>query len=378
MRKTSSTLIAVVLLLLSLGIVMLASTSSVKGTASFDDPYYFLKRQLIWLFLAVLVGAVVVCFDYHWWQKLSVPLALVSVVLLALVFVPGIGLKAGGSNRWLCLGPLTLQPSEFAKFSIVIVLASWMVAIGPRSGKFKEGLLFPIMGLGVILGLLINEPDFGATLLVGVVGMAIMFAGGTRLGYLAITAMLGGCGFILAIMRDPVRTTRFLAFIVPEKYPDAAHQLAQSKIAFIMGGWSGVGLGNSIQKQFYLPEAYNDFILAIIGEELGCPATCLVVMLFLALLICGMIISFNAPDRFGRLLGFGITMMVSLQASINIGVVTGCLPTKGLPLPFISYGGSSLLMSVAGVCVLLNIAHHYAIKHVDDHTRLIKDKAHRL
>lgn len=378
MRKTSSTLVAVVLVLLSLGIVMLASTSSVKGTASFDDPHYFLKRQLVWLFISLVVGVALTRFDYHWWQKLSVPLAVISVVLLVLVFVPGVGSKVGGSHRWLRVGPLSLQPSEFAKFSVIILLASWMAGIGRRSRNFKEGLLFPVMGLGVVLGLLIIEPDFGTALLVGIVGMIIMFAGGTRLGYLLITGTLGACGFILAIMRDPVRMIRILAFLMPEKYPEKAYHLAQSKIAFIKGGLFGVGLGNSMQKQFYLPETHTDFILAIIGEELGFLATCLVVVLFLGLLVCGMIISFSAPDPFGKLLGFGIIMMTTLQAVINVGVVTGCLPTKGLPLPFISYGGSSLIMSVAGVCVLLNIARHCDKSYVDSHTRSIKDKAHRL
>lgn len=377
MRKTSSTLVAIVLALLSFGIVMLASTSSVKGTATFDDPHYFLKRQLIWALMSLLAGVILFRFDYHWWQKLSVPLAVTSVVLLVLVFVPAIGVRVGGSNRWLRLGPLSLQPSEFAKFSMVVVLASWMAGIGRRCRNFKEGLLFPVMGLGVILALLIMEPDFGTALLAGTVGMIIMFTGGTRLGYLLITGMLGGCGFIVAVMRDPVRMGRILAFITPEKYPATAYHLAQSKVAFIRGGLFGVGLGNSMQKHFYLPEAHTDFILAIIGEELGILATCLVVALFLGVLVCGIIISFRALDPFGRLLGFGLTMMITLQAAINIGTVTGCLPTKGLPLPFISYGGSSLIMSVASICVLLNIAQHSSEEHVDEHTRPIKDRAHR-
>ena len=165
---------------------------------------------------------------------------------------------------------------------------------------------------------------------------------------------------------------------MPEKYPATAYHLAQSKVAFIRGGLFGVGLGNSIQKQFYLPEAHTDFILAIIGEELGFLATCGVLALFLGLLICGLIISFRAPDPFGRLLAFGLTIMTALQAAINIGVVTGCLPTKGLPLPFISYGGSSLIGSLAGIGILINIARHTAAVTQDEHTRPIKDRTHRL
>jgi cell division protein FtsW len=265
-----------------------------------------------------------------------------------------------------------------AKFAVVVVLAAWMSGLGRRVRNLKEGLLFPLTGLGLVLGLLILEPDFGTTLLVASVGMIIMFAAGARLSHLVTAATLGASAFAFAVARDPVRMNRVLAFWDPEKYPAAAYHLAQSKVAFIRGECFGVGLGNSIQKQFYLPEAHTDFILAIVGEEVGFVATGLIVALFIGILVCGLTVSLSAPDLFGRLLAFGFTMMITLQAAINIGVVTGCLPTKGLPLPFISYGGSSLVMSVASVAVLLNIAHHADDRHVDEHTRTIKDRAHRL
>jgi len=377
MRKTSSTLTAIVLALLLIGIVILASTSNVRGAATFRDPYYFLKRQLAWLAVALAVGAALFRFDYHLWHKLALPLAVASVVLLGLVFVPGIGVRAGGSNRWLRLGPFSLQPSEFAKLGTVIVLARWMAATGRRAENLKEGLILPLLGLGLVLVLMIMEPDFGTTMLTGLVGLAILFAGGTRLGYLAITAMLGGSAFVLMVMQDPLRMNRVLALFMPERFPATAYHLAQSKKAFMLGEWTGVGLGNSIQKQFYLPESHTDFIFAIIGEELGFLGTCSVLILFTGLLICGLVICRRAPDPFGRLLAFGLTMMITLQAAINIGVVTGCLPTKGLPLPFISYGGSSLVASVACAGILLNVAHHCAGGQ-DDHTRPIKDRTHRL
>ncbi len=378
MGRTSTTLVTIVVALLSLGIVMLASTSSVKGEASFGDPQFFLKRQLAWLVVGIVIAPMIARFDYHWWQKLFIPMTLLSIALLALVFVPPIGVKLSGSSRWLRLFPsnLQFQPSEFAKFSVVIALSSWMARIGSRCQNFKEGLVFPVTGLAIVLGLLIMEPDFGTTLLVGVVGIMIMFAGGTRIGYLFIAGMLGVCGFVLAVMQDSLRMTRVLAFLMPDKYPKTAYHLAQSKIAFIEGGWMGAGLGNSLQKQRYLPEAHTDFILAIIGEELGLLATCGVVVLFIAFLMCGMIIALKAPDRFGKLLAFGLTVTIGLQAAINIGVVTGCLPTKGLPLPFISYGGSSLVMTVVAVSVLLNIAEHWGHGRVDNHTRPIKDSGH--
>lgn len=379
MRRTLSTLIGIVLALLSLGIVMLASTSSVRGTGTFGDPYYFLKRQLVWLVLSVVAGIAVARFDYHLWHKLAVPLAIVSIIGLGLVFVPGIGLHAGGSSRWIRLGPVrSLQPSELAKFAVIVGLSRWMSDIGRHVRRIKEGVVLPLIGLSVFLGLLILEPDFGTTLLVGMVGMLILFAAGARLDCLIVAGVAGACGFVLAIMRDQVRLRRMLAFLMPDapEYRDVTHQLRQSLLAFVRGEMSGVGLGGSIQKQYYLPEAHNDFILAIIGEELGFIASVSVVALFIGILVCGMIISFRAGDPFGRLMAFGITMMISLQAAINIGVVTGCLPTKGLPLPFISYGGSSMLMAVVCVSVLGNIAMHCDNEH-DDHTRPIRDKAHR-
>ncbi|MBL7114760.1 MAG: putative lipid II flippase FtsW [Kiritimatiellae bacterium] len=378
MRKVLSTLITIVAALLALGIVMLASSSSVKGSADLHDPLFFLKRQLIWLFMSCVLGAMVVRFDYHWWQRLAVPLSLSAIVLLILVFVPPLGHKVGGSWRWLRVGPFTAQPSEFAKFVVVLALPAWMTHVGRRVERFVEGLLLPMCGLGLVLLLLIIEPDFGTTLLTGAVGMLILFAGGARIGYLVVTGVVGICGFALAVMQNPVRLGRVLAFLMPEKYPATAYHLTQSKVAFIVGRLHGVGLGDSMQKQLYLPEPHTDFILAIIGEELGFLATFGVLLLFLGLFVCGLIITTKARDPYGRLIAFGMTMMISLQAAINVGVVTGCLPTKGLPLPFISYGGSSLMMSVACVSVLVNVALHSTEGHDDPHTKLIKDRHHRV
>jgi len=378
MRKTATALIAIVLTLLAVGIVTLASTSSVRGSATYEDAHYFLKRQLVWLVFSLLAGAALLWFDYHWWQKLAAPMAVACVVLLGAVLVPGIGTRIGGSARWLRLGPLSVQPSEFAKFTVVVALSSWMDAVGPRSIRMRPGLLLPVGGLGVVLGLLILEPDFGTTMLVGAVGFAILFGGGTRIGHLAVTAAMGFCAFVLAILQDPLRLNRIRALFSPEDYPGTAYHLIQSKASIIRGGWLGVGLGNSLQKEFYLPEAHTDFILAIIGEELGLLGTGAVVLLFLAFTVCGATICLRAPDPFGRLLAFGITVWISLQAVINIGVVTGCLPTKGLPLPFISYGGTSLLSSVTAVAVLANIALRSGGEHADEHTRLTKDRARRV
>ncbi|NQU40084.1 MAG: putative lipid II flippase FtsW [Lentisphaerae bacterium] len=380
MQKAASTLIAIVLALLSLGIVMLASTSTVRGAASFDDAGYFFKRQLIWLALAFIAGVVTAHFDYHWWQRRSIVLMIggVALAVLIAVIVPGLAPEIGGSHRWLRIGPFSLQASEVAKFAMVILMSNWIVWNARRMETLRHGLLIPLGGLGLVLGLLLLEPDFGTTMLTGLVGMLLLYVGGTRVGYLLVAAVSGLCLFSLAVMHDRVRLIRILAFLDPEKHPDAAYHLDQSKNAFIHGGWTGVGLGNSIQKQFYLPEAHTDFILAIIGEELGFIATGVVVLLFFGILVCGLVISRRTVDPFGRLLAFGFTMMIVMQGAINIGVVTGCLPTKGLPLPFISYGGSSLIMSVAAAGVLLNIARHGTKGYKDKHTRTIRDGLHEL
>lgn len=356
MWKTPSILVGIVLLLLALGIVMLASASSVKGDDVHNDPRYFLRRQLVFLAAAIVAGAVAASVDYHFWKKHWIPVAVAAALVLVLVLVPHIGSKIGGSRRWLKLGPISIQPSEFAKFALVIALGGWITQVGQRIGTFKDGIIKPGILLGVMLGLVFLEPDFGTTILLACVGGILLLVGGSPPVWLGFGGLLGLCGFALAVLRDDVRRGRILAFLMPDKYPAAAYQLGQSEDAFTLGGFWGVGLGESIQKHYYLPEAHTDFILAIVGEELGLIATIMVVLLFAALFVCGVMISLRAKDQFGRLLGFGLTLMITVQAVINIGVVTGCLPTKGLPLPFISYGGSSLVVSMVNIGVLINIA----------------------
>jgi cell division protein FtsW len=377
MRKISSALIVIVLVLLAIGIVMLASTSSIIGMKRFDDPHHFVKLQAMWLIISICIAAAVSRVDYHWWQKLAVPLYVLSVILLIMVFVPHFGHESGGGRRWIRIAGMSLQPSELGKFAVNVCLAAWMVRVGRKAENLKEGLLIPGAGLGIILVLTILEPDFGTTFLVGAAGIMILYAGGTRISYLSVVVVGGLCLFVIAVMLDPVRLGRVLAFLMPDKYSATAYHLTQSKAAFISGGAFGVGLGNSMQKQLYLPEAHTDFILAIIGEELGFAGTFSVLLLFIGILVCGLTISLKAPDYFGRLLAFGMTMLLILQAAINIAVVTGCMPTKGLPLPLISYGGSSMMNSLACIGVLLNIASHSGDMAADEHVQPIKDSTHR-
>lgn len=379
MRTASATITVIVVILVSLGLVMLASTSTIRGASEFNDPHFFLKKQVVWVALAATCGFIAACFDYHEWRRPWVMGVLASITLLGLllVFVPGIGRRVGGSYRWIRLGFFSIQPSEIAKLLSIVGVSLWMARIGRRAAEFKPGILYPLLGLGLLMGLVIAEPDYGTTVLIGSVGMALMFVGGAHAGWLSLIAG-GGVGVLaVAIALNPNRAGRVLAFLFPEKYPEVAYHLTQSKLAFLNGGWKGVGLGNSMQKQHYLPEAHTDFILAIIGEELGIIATLAIVVLFAVLLFCGLYISRKARDPFGRLLAFGLTLMLTLQAAINVAVVTGCVPTKGLPLPFISYGGSSMIASLTAIGMLINVALHGTAEYNDRHDKPIRDRLNR-
>ncbi len=358
MWKTASVLVGIVLVLITLGIVMLASTSGVHGETQFGDASYFLKRQALALALAIPVFFVMARIDYRLWRMGAIPLYVVTVVLLIMALTPGIGVTIKGSSRWIRFGPyFNFQPSELAKMTVVIFLAWYMTRMQRRAGEFLKGLVVPLILLGMIAGLIFLAPDFGTTMLVGLAGMILMFVGGTRIGYLLVTGISGGALFAIAVMQDALRMRRVIAFLNPYEYArDEAYQLLNAIYAFVVGGPRGVGLGQSLQKRFYLPESHTDFIFAIIGEELGLTASLGVVLLFAALFCCGVRISMHAPDLFGKITAFGITLIITLQAAFNIAVVTGCLPTKGLPLPFISYGGSSLFVTTAMIGLLVNIA----------------------
>ena len=355
MRKTISLFIAIVLILVTLGILILASASSAKYT----DPGYFVKRQLIWLVLSFFAACVAARFDYRLYKKLAIPLAVVSVLLLVLVRIPGIGHEINGSWRWLRIGPMTLQPSEIAKLSVIMLFAWWMARNQRRIDELKRGILIPFGMLACFALPLVVEPDFGTTMLVSSVAVFIMFLGGAAIAPLLVTGLCGLFGIIFLIFQNPERMGRILAFLDPQKYEqDKAWQLVNSLRAFAGGDWLGVGFGNSMQKYNYLPEAHTDFIFPIIGEELGLVATLIVVAMYLVLFILGAKIALSARDDFGRFMATGITLMITMQALINFAVVTGCVPTKGLALPFISYGGSSLVVSGVMVGILVNIAHH--------------------
>jgi cell division protein FtsW len=356
--RSSAILVLVVGILVLFGLVMLVSTSGPQGEKLFDNPYYFTQRQAAWLFLGLIAAAVGAKVDYHRWMKMAWPLLAITVVLLALVYVPGIGLNIKGSHRWIRLpAGLSFQPSELAKFVAINALALWFGTKRRERSGIVGGILIPGAILGSMLSLIVFETDFGATVLIGGTGGLMMFVAGAPFLYLAPFGVLAVAGLGWMIKENPERMARIMAFLDPEKYMDGeAYQLMNALYAFVVGGAWGVGLGESLQKRFYLPEAHTDFIFAIIGEELGIGASVGVVLLFVVFMLCGLRISGRAADVGGRLMAFGITILITLQAAINIGVVTGRLPTKGLPLPFISFGGTSLMVTLFMTGVLLNVA----------------------
>ena len=365
--KTPTLRGGIALILLALGIVMLASASSVRGATfrtSHFDPLFFFKRQFVWLVVGLITAAAAVAMDYRRLKPLAWIMGGVAIAMLLLVLIPGIGTKIGGSSRWFRIGGFSFQPSELAKFAMVVALARWLAENRMRMNNGLQGFILPLLFLAPVWVLIFAEPDLGTTILVVAVGVLLLFLGGTRPVYLGI--LIVGLVLMVALVvwigwdnpKVQHRIARIVAFVDPARYPDLAYQGEQSQQAFTMGGFFGRGLGESLQKHFYLPESHTDFILAIIGEELGIIATAGVVVLFSALFLAGITIAIHAPDDFGRYLGMGLTLMIAVQALINVGVVVGCLPTKGLPLPFISYGGSSLLMSMLSVGVLVSIARH--------------------
>ena len=337
--------------LLALGLVMLYSAGMAQPGAR------YLNMQLEWAGLGLIACFALTIIDYRWFKRIAFPLFAFSLLLLILVLIPGIGIKLNGARRWFDLGPMNFQPSELAKISLIMALAAWCELHARRMSEFKYGLAFPGTAIVLTLGLIFLEPDFGTTMLLASVCCILLFVAGSNWKYLVPPMGAGAFTIAMAIMNDPVRKKRILAFLNPEKYSEGVgFQQIQAKLALGSGGPTGLGLGNGRQKLGFVPEHHTDFIFSVIGEELGVIATIGVVLAFMAIVICGLYIAWNARERFGMILATGITFLIGLQAFINIGVVTSALPNKGLPLPFISYGGSSLVMMLGSVGILLSIA----------------------
>src|SRR3954466_4497090 len=354
-RKSAYFLFLAVLGMLVIGIVMLFSTSAFAKD-SHGDMYFFVKRQATWLGVGFVVCAAAAMIDYHFWLRTWWIWFALALVALAFCFVPHFGLRINGSRRWVSLGLATFQPSEIAKVAVIFFLAAWFATREKESSQLLQGFVIPFAIVCTTLALILPEVDLGTTALIGATMFVIMFVAGTNpvwLGLLSLTG-LGGILFVATHMSE--RMERLAAFMDPERFKDdAGLQQMQALIAWGSGGMEGLGLGNGRQKMLYLPYAHTDFIFPMIGEELGLRMSLLVVFLFVVIIVCGLMIALHAKDRPGLLLGSGIVSLLALQAAVNIGVTTSLLPNKGLPLPFVSYGGSNLAACLFGVGLLLNI-----------------------
>lgn len=345
--------------LLTLGLVMVTSASMPVAELNYNSSFYFILRQ--GTFALIGIGAVLLCLTIptKYWQDLGASWLIVGLVLLILVLIPGIGHVINGSRRWIIFGPVAIQVSELVKLCAVMYVASYLCRHAEEVKATLEGVLKPVAALVLIGLLLLLEPDFGATVVIFVTALGMLFMAGARLRWFYLLMLAAGFAAVVLVIFSPYRMARFLGFLHP--WNDAlgtGYQLSQSLIAFGRGGIFGVGLGNSVQKLFYLPEAYTDFILAIIGEELGVIGVALVLLLFGLLVWRGLNIGKNAHQQlqmFDAFCAYGLTFWLAMQVIVNMGVNIGLLPTKGLTLPFISYGGSSLVVDCMVIGILLRI-----------------------
>lgn len=348
-------LLTAVVGLLMLGIVMLFSTSAFAKD-SHGDMYYFVKRQVLWLAIGAILCMTAALLDYHWWEKTWAIWLGLGILLLMLCFVPNLGMRVNGSWRWINLRVITFQPSEIAKLASVFFLAWWFSKFENRKKHLFMGFLLPAAIVGIPVSLIATEVDLGTTLLILSMMLLVMFVAGTSMRWLVPLTIMGLGAIFYAALQIHERASRLMAFLHPEQYRlTEGLQQWQALIAFGSGGLQGLGLGEGRQKYLYLPYAHTDFIFAMIGEELGLIATLTVVFSYLLICLCGSLISSNAKDQFGVLLGFGLTMLITLQAIMNIGVTISLLPNKGMPLPFISYGGSNLAVCLFITGILINI-----------------------
>ena len=351
-------LIAAVAALVFIGVVMVYSASSIYSREHFGDQYFFLTKHIIFVCLGLGFLILGMKMNLNFVKKMTYPLLFVAFFSLIFVLVSSHGvMKAKSASRWISLGGFSFQPAEFAKIAVVIFLATYASKLGENIRSFRKGYLPCILISGVLILLILMQPDFGTAVTISLVMLAILFVSGTRILFLACTLMLAIPPVILLVVKSGYRMKRITAFLDPWKDPQGTgFQIIQSFIAFANGGFMGAGLGDGKQKLLYLPEAHTDFIFSVIGEELGFMGVFLIVALFVILIHRGFTISLKLRDSFCAYLGVGITSMIGMQALINIGVSMGLLPTKGLTLPFISYGGSSLVIMMFSSGLLLNLS----------------------
>jgi len=348
-------LLGLVLALLGFGVVMVYSASAIYAAQKFGSASYFLRRELVWCALGLLAMSIAARLDYGFYKKRVYPLLLLSIVLLVAVLL--VGARINGARRWFHIGGLSFQPAELARLSVVLYLAHSLAKKAEKVRSFTVGFLPHMAVAGVVMLLLLKQPDLGTAVILGLTTLLLLFIAGARISYLMIAFLCAAPVVYQVIVGTPWRLRRMLAYIDPWPYRyDVGYQITESLISIGSGGLTGLGLGDGKQKLFFLPEAHTDYILAIVGEELGLVGLCAVAATFCLLVWRGVRASLGARDAFGCYLGFGITALIGLQSAVNLGVVLGSLPTKGLPLPFVSFGGSTLVVDLLAAGILLNIS----------------------
>ena len=360
LEKNTRGILVPVVILLCIGIIMVYSSSAFMSTEKYGNSFHYIWKHLFTTLIGFMGMIFFVKLDYQDIKRFVIPLLVFSFILLILVFVPGIGMSAGAKStvkRWINLRLLTFQPSEFAKIAMIVFLSKYISKNANRMNTLRYGIMIPIAVMVVFQGIILLQPDFGAAMSIGIITLTLLIIGGIRWRYIVSVIAVSIPAVVVLIIAAPYRLKRILAFIDPWKDSQGTgYQLIQSFYAFGRGWITGVGLGSSKQKLYFLPEAHTDFIFSLIGEETGLIGTIIVVGLFVYLLIRGFKIAMQAEDSFGYYLAIGLTIMIGSQALINFAVSTGLMPTKGLPLPFISYGGSALLVNMMAVGILINIS----------------------
>jgi cell division protein FtsW len=352
-------LLGVAALLLSVGVVMVYSASAIVAADRFQDPALFVKKQLVWAALGSVGLLAALRMDYRRLEKLGWPLLIGIGVLLVAVLVPPLAQSINGTRRWLRLGPMSFQPAELAKLALVIYLAAFLARRRETLTDFRQGVLPPLAVAGILAALVLAQPDLGNCLTLVAVTFALLYLAGTRTQHLLVVVGAAVPLLTLAVWLAPYRLRRITTFLDPWSDPrGSGFQIIQSWLALGSGGLTGRGIGASRQKLFYLPEAHTDFIFAIVGEELGFVGAAAIIAAFAVMVWRGLRVGLRAPDAFGAYLALGLTLLIATQTLVNLGVVTGLLPTKGLPLPFLSFGGSALLTTMLATGLLLNISQH--------------------
>ncbi len=352
------------LLLTGLGIIMIFSASSISAAYKYNDAGFFMKKQFLFAVAGTLCMLLLMRIPYERLRCLAYPFWALSAGLLVCVLLPGIGTEIGGAVRWLRFGPLSFQPAEFVKLAVILLLAYSLSKKGrDKIRSFSIGVLPHLLLVLPLCVLILLQPDFGTAALITMLLLSMMFLGGVRLRYLCALVSVALCAAVPLIVLKGYRLERMLTFLDPwEKSSGSGFQIVQSFLAFGAGGLRGTGLGSGTQKLFYLPEPHTDFILSVIGEELGFVGVMAVVIVFAAIVLCGFRVAMHAQDLFGAYMALGIVMLIGMQSFINMAVVLGLLPTKGMPLPFVSYGGTSLLINLMAMGVLLSISSHVDVQ----------------